>query len=342
MAPRRAQYDQLDPGSEIGSSRPTAQPRLHTLALLLVALSVGANTLLLTWLSAVVLNPCRACATCTSSCTSPDECGERAGLSLVPADSPVLQKNSRSLTRLDRPRARGSGVRSGSRRRRARAAHGRHRLGQLLPGARRDTPRSAARCCSADDRPEAAPVAVLSDALWRRRFNADPAVVGRVIQINRQPFTVVGVAPAAFRRHLRRLAAGLLDAGLGDVPVSPGERVFVQIMGRRAPGATLDTVRAELPVLAARLREDDPRANKGLDLIGLVACSTARAACSRGWCPWSPCSASPRRCSSCSPGPISPTCCSRAVSPGGAISRCAGRSAPGASTCCAGRRARAC
>jgi len=42
------------------------------------------------------------------------------------------------------------------------------------------------------------PVAVLSDALWRRNFGADPAVVGRTIEVNHYPFTVVGVADRAF------------------------------------------------------------------------------------------------------------------------------------------------
>ena len=45
---------------------------------------------------------------------------------------------------------------------------------------------------------------VLSDGLWRDRFNADPSVVGRTISINRHVFTVIGVAPARIRRDLRR------------------------------------------------------------------------------------------------------------------------------------------
>lgn len=43
------------------------------------------------------------------------------------------------------------------------------------------------------------PAVVMSDRFWRARFGADPALVGRVVQLNDRPFTVIGVLPAAFR-----------------------------------------------------------------------------------------------------------------------------------------------
>ena len=48
-----------------------------------------------------------------------------------------------------------------------------------------------------EDKPESARVAMLGEALWRRQFNADPAVAGRAISLNGQAYTVVGVTPAA-------------------------------------------------------------------------------------------------------------------------------------------------
>jgi predicted permease len=50
-----------------------------------------------------------------------------------------------------------------------------------------------------DEKPGGNPVLVISERLWRRRFSADPRVVGRVVELNRHAFTVVGVVPAAFR-----------------------------------------------------------------------------------------------------------------------------------------------
>jgi hypothetical protein len=46
--------------------------------------------------------------------------------------------------------------------------------------------------------PNSAPYVVLSDSLWRRAFDADPGVVGTTVQLNKHPFTVMGVAPARF------------------------------------------------------------------------------------------------------------------------------------------------
>jgi len=48
-----------------------------------------------------------------------------------------------------------------------------------------------------EDKPGAAPVALISEALWRRRFGADPAILGQPATINGIAYTIVGVAPAA-------------------------------------------------------------------------------------------------------------------------------------------------
>ena len=50
-----------------------------------------------------------------------------------------------------------------------------------------------------EDTPNRNLVILLTDGLWRRRFNADPGILGRSVVLDRQPFTVVGVMPAGFR-----------------------------------------------------------------------------------------------------------------------------------------------
>src|SRR5436190_137414 len=57
--------------------------------------------------------------------------------------------------------------------------------------------------------PAAAPVVVISESLWRRRFQADPAILGRSVKLNRHDFTVIGVAPAGFLGSLNGLAFDL-------------------------------------------------------------------------------------------------------------------------------------
>src|ERR1019366_8174923 len=57
-----------------------------------------------------------------------------------------------------------------------------------------------------DQKPGGNPVLVISEGLWRRRFGADPSIIGRVVDLNRHGFTVVGVTPAEFRGSVNPMA----------------------------------------------------------------------------------------------------------------------------------------
>ena len=113
----------------------------------------------------------------------------------------------------------------------------------------------------ADNVPGAAPVALLADGFWRRRFGADPGVVGRALTVNGVPRTVVGVLPPGFR------PPGELDAELWgnnyfDSTDTRGAR-YLNAIARLAPGATLDGARAELRGIAARLAVAYPDIDAG-------------------------------------------------------------------------------
>jgi hypothetical protein len=56
------------------------------------------------------------------------------------------------------------------------------------------------------DKPGGYPVAVISHSLWKRRFSADPSVIGSAMRVNRQQLTIVGVAPPEFRGSMPGLA----------------------------------------------------------------------------------------------------------------------------------------
>lgn len=98
-------------------------------------------------------------------------------------------------------------------------------------------------------------VVVLGHGLWTRRFNADPAIVGRIIQLNGTPFTVVGVMPPAFSYP----ANNALDAwiplsffGPESIGRARGAR-FMGVVARMKPGATADQLRADLRTVNQRL-----------------------------------------------------------------------------------------
>ena len=101
-------------------------------------------------------------------------------------------------------------------------------------------------------------VVVLSEGLWRARFGADPAVVGRIIQLDAQPFTVVGVVSSDFQ--------GIPPATLWTVWAElPGmdsrANRFMRVIGRLKPGVSTASAEGDLKQIAADLAREYPRTN---------------------------------------------------------------------------------
>ena len=115
-----------------------------------------------------------------------------------------------------------------------------------------------------DERPDAAPAIMVSDGLWRRRFGADPTLVGRDVILNGHPFTVVGIAPPGFTGMMRGLSVDLWVpmTMAGAIPSSDrldgrGNR-WLLLLGRLKPGLTAAAAEAQLAVLAAQLQRAYP------------------------------------------------------------------------------------
>ncbi len=112
-----------------------------------------------------------------------------------------------------------------------------------------------------EDQPGAPATVVLSDAYWKRRFNADPSVINRQIRINSQPFTIVGVARAGFRGSVSGLSYDMwVPIGTQARVMPGGNRLdargsrWLALIGRMQPGATRDQVRSELDAIVDGLR----------------------------------------------------------------------------------------
>ncbi len=97
-------------------------------------------------------------------------------------------------------------------------------------------------------------VVVLSDGLWRTRFAADPATIGRSILVDGAPYEVVGVMPAGFE-----IFGPGTDLWL-PLPFSPGagqhNTTFSNALGRLAPGASVESATVELQALAPAMRQE--------------------------------------------------------------------------------------
>jgi predicted permease len=124
------------------------------------------------------------------------------------------------------------------------------------------TPAMGRLLTDADDHEAAAPVVVLSHALWAGRFGSDPSLIGRQITLSGNPWTVVGVLPRDFRapiqsftpdlfRTLRRPSASTCGRGC----------VTLRAIGRLKPGVSLAAAQADLGLILGRLAKEFPQTN---------------------------------------------------------------------------------
>jgi predicted permease len=107
-----------------------------------------------------------------------------------------------------------------------------------------------------------APVVVISDGLWRRSYGSDPNVIGRTVRLDNDPYTIVGVLPPGFR-HPGPTVSGNVEvfqtAGFSGDPAPPparGTRFMPAAIGRLKPGITLEQAQARLTAMAIQIRHD--------------------------------------------------------------------------------------
>ncbi|HEY2375239.1 MAG TPA: ABC transporter permease [Gemmatimonadaceae bacterium] len=117
------------------------------------------------------------------------------------------------------------------------------------------------RLLSARDDADAAPIVVVTDRFWRRRMNADPSALGRIVKIDGQPFTVVGIAPAGFASLRFPALAELIvpyraAIALGVIGPNDPRRIGVTIVGRRRGSQSIDGARIDLAALWNRCCAD--------------------------------------------------------------------------------------
>jgi predicted permease len=118
--------------------------------------------------------------------------------------------------------------------------------------------------------PNSSPYIVLSYAYWRDHFAADPAVVGRTVQLNKHPFTVLGVARPEFRGTERFFSPALWVPlmqqeqieGLNDLTQRTARSLW--LVGRLKPGVTASQASADLQSIATFLIRTYPKDDDGL------------------------------------------------------------------------------
>jgi putative ABC transport system permease protein len=122
----------------------------------------------------------------------------------------------------------------------------------------------AGRTFRASDEVPNPTVVVLSESLWRARFNADPSLIGKTMRLNGAPVTLVGVVPdsSQFTRPARVWTL------LPQIPPQFDQRSFLvmEVIGRLEPGVTPEAARADVVEIGRRIAAEDPASGHGFAL----------------------------------------------------------------------------
>jgi predicted permease len=234
-----------------------ANPGFATVAVLMLALGIGANSTIFSWVNAVLLNP-------LPGTTRPGDLVQLAYL-----------YRGETLTSMSYPDYRD--IRSAAKQLQGVAARDDLRVGIVID---REAERTWAELVtsnffdvlgvpivlgrgftSADDQPGAPAAVVLSHDYWRGRFGSDPAVIGRQVTVNAQPFVIIGVAAAGFQGGESGLAYDMwVPIGTQPVVMPGGNRLeargsrWLTMLARLAPGATVSSARSELDGIIEQMR----------------------------------------------------------------------------------------
>jgi predicted permease len=118
-----------------------------------------------------------------------------------------------------------------------------------------------------DDRIGAAPVALISESFWQRKFASSPDVLHRALTLGGTSYAIVGVVPAAFRFDVRNFHPSdvFLPIGAWTAPLFRDRKVSraMDVVGRLKPGVSLEQADAEMQTIARSLAEQYPEANQG-------------------------------------------------------------------------------
>ncbi len=122
------------------------------------------------------------------------------------------------------------------------------------------------------DKPGGNPVLVIGEACWRNRFGADPDIVGREVELNQHPFTIIGVVPAAFRGTMSGLTADFWApvtmhrevANFGSLDQRTDRWLHTQ--ARLRPGVSIEQAQAAVGVRSRQIAETWPE-NRGQGVV---------------------------------------------------------------------------
>lgn len=114
-------------------------------------------------------------------------------------------------------------------------------------------------------------VVLLSNRFWRRRYTSDPSVPGRTLELDGEPYEIIGVMPPGFRMPLNGGVEELWITSSRDFAAEARDAVYLSLVGRLRDGVPLDRARGAMEAIHAGIRAEDPihSVNTGVALTPL-------------------------------------------------------------------------
>jgi len=117
-----------------------------------------------------------------------------------------------------------------------------------------------------EDKPDANHVVMMSYGLWQRRFGGDPGIIGKPINLNGESFTVVGVMPQGFQFPTRNDQLWIPIAFDAKEAGNRGSH-YLEVIARIKPGTTLQQAQIEMTTIAARPQQKYPATNTSIGAV---------------------------------------------------------------------------
>ena len=230
-------------------------PAFTIVAVLTLALGIGANTAIFSVINAVILRPLAIHEPARVASIQEHWRDLRGGI--APGNFIELANSNTSYSAVAASNPLSFNLASGPTPERV--------LGETVTASYFDVlgiPPTQGRPFTADeDQPGHAPVVVISERLWRTRFHSDPAILGSSVTINGASTSIVGVMPKNFDPLLNRTDIWV------PIAFTPAQHVnydnhYLTGLGRLKPGVTFAQAQAELNVITARLQQQHPLEDK--------------------------------------------------------------------------------
>ena len=248
-------------------------PGYAAIAILTLALGIGANTTIFSWINSTLLNPIPGLASASEVVALTLGRGDAAPFPFTYPDFESMRDGQQSFVGLTASNIAPMSLTGKGKPERVWGMMASANYFDLL-GVRPILGRGFLP--EEDNKPGGAPVAVISYRMWQTHFGANPDVVGQTLEINQHPYTIVGVTPAVFQGSQTGLRSEIWIPIMMEEQLLPqGDLIhdhhyfWLGVLGRLKPGVRPEQAQEEMTLRLKREAKNYPEEHKGHDSVSV-------------------------------------------------------------------------